>query len=785
MTTVITEDGPSVRATSKRYEWEWSATDDRFVLRDLKSRVIMAGPLQPAIVVKDVGGGEASLWVAGTPVLRRIEGNVVTVRYEGVNGSARIDVTCRFDDDGLWLQPLSYKTERPEDVVSVTYFADPTTTVAPHPALHSTYYVIPGMSMSPGVSPLVLDETKLNLTIPLGSGALHGPGLMQEWGLPAHFFCGFRRNGQRNGASSLTAQLSDAFCCGLAELPQGDMLLRVQGGHASPMVNLRSDLWGHVRGPGTLSVGPAFFVTVGSTYYEAIRTYYRGLLTRGIIQSKATASSARKNEVTLAPQFNTWGAQVARGLAPDDFDEVALLQIYDEYRASGMEARMFVVDAKWEGDYGTLEHSEERFPNFEATLQRFRDDGHLIGLWAAFLRCDDPTALGLTIDHMLSRPDGTHLQLEGVTWDAISPVDSYESQHPGKPLQLDGRFWDFPSTIGVDQKDRWSYYLFDLSQPEVQVALSDAARRFVRRYRPDMVKFDFGYELPPLDTAAPKDRSWAGERLLKKGLEVIITAMKEENPDLVVMYYGLSPLLIDHYDLHSIDDLCFSMGDYDLEANRRISFSSLCGEFGIPTYGSSGYDWETASSIWFDSVAAGTIGSLHSFVGDEIDSRPRPELIARYNGLTHAIRSSTRFSIQHLDANYSSAARGVTSSSWARIEEEQVVLVALREHRMDGRRGSGSYPGVASTDATVVVASRDDRSIDVSTELAVVPFGDGELRLPRRDAGALVATVTEHFGGGGERQQRAALTDGEFRIPLRVLGSDGEPVEWLHISVGS
>ncbi len=773
--TTIQHDGKSVRVTSERYTWVWTGADDQFVLRDSQQRTVTTGPLQPAIVVKHTEGAEPEHWTLGTPTLVHAGDERVTVRYEGVNGSARVEVTSRFDGAGWWLQPISYETDAAEDVISLMWFAEPTATT-PQPGLHSTYFVVPGMSMSAGVSPLVLDETKLNLTVPLGSGALHGPGLQQQWGLPAHFYCGFHRNGQRNGMRSLTEGRSDAFCLGLAELPNGDFLLRIKGGHASPMVNLRSDLWSHVRGPGTLSLGATLLLTIAPTYYEAIRAYYHTMLNQGIIEPK-TAGSDRKNAVVLAPQFNTWGAQVARGLAPDDFDEKHLHQIYDEYRASGMQAKMFVVDAKWEGDYGTFEHSAERFPNFEATLQRIRDDGHFIGLWAAFIRCDDPAALGLTTDHMLKGPDGKRLQLDGVTWDPDVLSDQ-------APLRLDGRFWDFSPEDEEGGKDRWSYYLFDLSQPEVQRALSEAARRFVRRYQPDLVKFDFGYELPPMNTAAPKDRTWAGERQLKKGLEVIIGAMKEENPDLVVMYYGLSPLMIDHYDLHSIDDLCFSMGDYDLEANRRITFCSLCGELGIPTYGSSGYDWESATSIWFDSAAAGTIGSLHSFVGDEIESSPQPEQIAKYNGLTHAIRPTSRFSIEHLDANHVAAARGATSSSWARIEDGKIALVALREQRIDGRRGSRGYPGIASTDTTVVVASKDDQSIDESAELAVVPFGDGELRLPRADGNDLVAAVTEFTSGGGQHVRQIELTDGEFRIPLRELSDDGRPVEWVQITIG-
>ena len=164
---------------------------------------------------------------------------------------------------------------------------------------------------------------------------------------------------------------------------------------------------------------------------------------------------------------------------------------------------------------------------------------YFISLWAEFLRCQNPTALGLDESHLLQTPEC-------------------------KPLWLD------------HQTSR--YGIFDVTHPIVQKVLSERAKEFVRRYKPDLIKFDFGYELPSLDVAAPTDMNWAGERLLQKGLEVVVGAMKEENPNLVIRYYGLSALLSEYYDLHSPDDLVYCIGHYDLETNRRVFFSSLCGE---------------------------------------------------------------------------------------------------------------------------------------------------------------------------------------------------------------
>ena len=181
-----------------------------------------------------------------------------------------------------------------------------------------------------------------------------------------------------------------------------------------------------------------------------------------------------------------------------------------------------------------------------------------------------------------------------------------------------------------------------------------------------------------MGSAAPQDKNWTGERLMLKGLEVVIKAMREENPDLVVMYYNLSPLFLDYFDLHSPDDLYMTAGEYELEANRRIYFSSLLGPLGIPTYGSSGYDWASAPSIWFDSAAVGTLGSLNDFQGDEQGESASPELIARYNGLSHAVRPTDTFEILPLGTVSEAPTLGAHARSWARFEGGQLVLLASR-----------------------------------------------------------------------------------------------------------
>ena len=325
-------------------------------------------------------------------------------------------------------------------------------------------------------------------------------------------------------------------------------------------------------------------------------------------------------------------------------------------RALGMRPGMFVIDDQWEGTYGNLQHSSERLPGFERFLERVRGDGLRVGLWAAFMRCENPAELGLTPANMLRGTDG-------------------------KPIQ------------------RGRYYLLDYTQPEVQKGLRERARRFIRRYQPDLIKFDFGYEIPSLALAAPRDMNYAGERMLLKGLEVVVEAMRQENPDIVLMYYSLSPLLNKYIDLHSPDDLYVNAGEYDLEANRRFYFSSVLAEIGMPTYGSGGYDWETMPQIWFDSALIGTLGSLQPLGADERGATGTPERIAKFNGLSHLLRPASQFRIEVLGDRPSFAAtRAAHATSWARYEGGELVGVALRDR-------AWAQAGIEAT-APLVIAAR-------------------------------------------------------------------------------
>ncbi len=741
---ISSQDG-AVRVQGPNYTWEYLQADDTFRLSDSRKRLVVSGRLQPTVVVAPVQDPSQRHCIPGKVSGHRIEQDRVSIEYEKVNGEAHITVTWRFDEHGIWLIPIIYDTPALEDVVSLHYFNDMNGTTS-KPSLHSSYLVVPGISEGSSVSPIVRDDIHLNQNVWLGRGSFI-PGLNQQWGLPVHYFAGFSVDSSNGLRNMFTKGRSEAFTCGLADLPSGDLFLELYEGSCSPWIDYRSDLWKHLRGPGKISLGATWSWSVATDYRDAIASYYRSLLQVGLIH--VHQNSPRKTAIALTPEFCTWGSQVDENKFQDHLDEAFLNETYLALKASGMKAGLFSIDDKWEGSYGNLQHSTERLPHFEQFLDQLRADGYRVGMWAALMRCERPADIGLTEDNMLKRPDGT----------------PYLARNSGTS----------------------HYYILDVTQPEVAKALSDLVRRFIRRYKPDLFKFDFGYELPAVGIAAPQDKRWTGERLMWKGLDVVIGAMREENPDLVVMYYQLSPLFLNYFDLHSTDDLFLAAGEYDLEANRRIYFSSLLGPLGIPTYGSSGYDWASAPHIWFDSAAVGTIGSLNDFKADEQAEGSTPELIAKYNGIAKVLRPTNIFKVVPLGTISEAPTFGAHAHSWARIEDEQLVLLAFRppipgeENPLFLEANDSLAKDLIRCRVPVIVSSRGGDSITRDGELAVVPYGGGEITI-RRDSGKLAKTIS-HYLGGPTTQDSVPIQDNRLTINSAYRDSSGRPLEWIEIHI--
>ena len=729
--------GDHLAAQGRDYQLRYLRATDRLEVRDSAGRLIFAAPLQPVLVLADAQTGRPLPPPTVAKREQRLDADRIHFLYTLADGAGEIRISLRLTEGGFRLEPVEYRSASATDLVSLHSFAHPAP--QPAPGLEAGFLVVPGISEGSSVSPIQSNEVGIHETVWLGRGS-GAQGLNQQWGLPVHYFCGFSRHNPGAGTrESWTTGQSSAFTCGLADLPGGDLFLNMSGGNSSLLIDYRGDLWQHLRGPGTFTLGPSLWFTFADTYRESIRRYYLALKDERVVT--VPPASDRKLATMLATQFCTWGAQVTRGKLGKLLDQEFLETIYTELAASGMKAELVSIDDKWEGIYGGLTHDAARLPHFEAFLDRIRADGRKVGLWTALMRCEDPATMGLTLDNMLRTPDG-------------------------KPLREDG-----------------GYYILDFTQPQVAQVLRDLVIRFMQRYKPDLVKFDFGYELPTVRQAAPADKTFMGERLLSRGLQIVIPAMRSVNPDVVVMYYNLSPLYLDFFDLHGLDDMFQAYREFAVEANRRIFFASLLGELGVPVYGSSGYDWRSDPEIWFDSAASGTIGSLNDFTLDDAGEKPTPRTLALYNGVRRAIRHTRTSRIVAIAGPEPAPTLGAHAHTWARLEGEQLVLLARRPlppwsdlpAQMTGEE-SALYATVDS-EMPVIVASKTADAIPQSSSLVLVPFGEGPVAIRTRQQKP--AHITLHYLGGAVTRQVTQPAAGWLRItpPGSLHSSPLESVE--------
>jgi hypothetical protein len=230
------------------------------------------------------------------------------------------------------------------------------------------------------------------------------------------------------------------------------------------------------------------------------------------------------------------------------------------------------------------------------------------------------------------------------------------------------------------------------------------------------------------------------------------------------------------------------IGDYQVEANRRIYFGSLLGPLGVPTYGSTGYDWSSDPSIWFDSAAVGSIGSLNDFAGDEQGEAATPELIAKYNGIAQLLRPTNIFEILPLGAVQYSPSQGAHARSWARIEDGQLVLLAWRPP-IPGEESLlvNAIPidprvkdAIHST-VPVIVSSRTNQAIQRSNHLALVTYGPGEIVLKREEGSS--ARITNHYFGGASSNTSVAIANGQLAFTVMTHTASNTPLEWIDIHI--
>jgi hypothetical protein len=733
---------PSIRFRSGVYGFEWLAETDRFEVRDGQGRKMASATLQPSLIV-NIGGRQAE--APGRLVSAHLEGHVARFVYRREDVDGTVSITLRFDDAQLWFDPVVVEGKGAGDVVELRWFRA-LDNGEMQPSLSHGFLVAPGLNMSTGVSTIVAANEGIDATFWLGRGSVYEPNEMfQQWGLPAHFFCGYNVDVVSDTPYSKARgiypeRISDAFCLGLVSAPNGDHLMHTHGGRSSVIFRYRSDLWGNARLPGTLLLGAGMVMSFGRTDREAIRSYYRVMEAKGL--AGVRTPSAQKQKVMIASLFSQWGAQLAQGMEGHHNNQTHTESTYDALKRAGFRYGAFGVDEAWDTAEGSLIANSGAFPDLDGFGARLRRDGLNLALWVGIILCESPAAVGLEDRHLLHDKAGQVVR------------------HP---------MWNNPIA-----------YL-DVSQPEVQANIRRRVIAMMQTHRPEFIKFDYGYGHPSLDVACPADSRLAGEAFFLKAAELLAEAARSVNPDVVIMYYGLTPLMTAHTDILGEDDPWASYGDYDIEINRRVYFSSLLGEIGMPTFGSGGYDWATMPSIWFDTVLAGPMGGIADPSGDERGQTPTREMAALFNGLSRIARSTTRFTLDVTAADPISVIKGAHSSSWIRREDGQITGLALRHADWFGSPGTKELRGIIETEIDVVVIAQDEGGLSQSKTLGIVPIQSGNLTLVRAQRRG-AAVITQHYVDGSQRVSRQNLDNGRLTLSLHTHSASGVPLEWCEVS---
>lgn len=81
----------------------------------------------------------------------------------------------------------------------------------------------------------------------------------------------------------------------------------------------------------------------------------------------------------------------------------------------------------------------------------------------------------------------------------------------------------------------------------------------------------------------------------------------------------------------------------------------------------------------------------------------------------------------------------------------------------------------------MVVSSRGSKSITRDGELAVAPYGGGEITI-RRDSGKVAKTIS-HYLGGSTIQGSVPIQDNQLTIKSSYRDSSGRPLEWIEIHI--
>lgn len=463
------------------------------------------------------------------------------------------------------------------------------------------------------------------------------------------------------------------FVAGPGAIPDGELHLNVVAGAACLRFLHREDLWGPREGTRRNWDEPLRLAWAASAW-EAYRRHFASF------DPKPVSSHHQRSS------WNSW-SEYRQGI----YENQRLIRTV--YEATQPE--LFTFDEGWESGSSSGEIRRERFPEFEQDLELVRKLGMDVGLWQAVGWIEDPAAAGLGPGDLLCGPDGVPCK---TNW-LLSP-------------HIAGRF-------GLDP-----------SSPKTREFIRKKTRFLVGTLGAKLLKLDFGYGLPSLESAAPRDPSLRGERLASTLYNLMAGAAREIDPDITLQGWGLSPLQRPAFNLIAMDDVGDCGADEAIGHRHWSVWAALIGDQGMGILSSSGYDWGQDAEVLLDTAVLGSPGAVLA-MRDRLGDAPPRNLAAR-RAVHRWFRRSVKWSPLWLNSETGCLDRQPMVKCWGRLEASPagVALTALALRDGDDKPEDLSSLGGIDWTGRWAIISQNSEDLFSSVEVACIPFDDGLLRIP-------------------------------------------------------
>ena len=493
---------------------------------------------------------------------------------------------------------------------------------------------------------------------------------------------------------------------GAGDIPDAAMSLKLQSSLAAIRYSYREDLWGASKDQQKVWNNP-LKITFGQSSFDAFKKYYSSFAVK-----KGTPSTKHQ-----AASWNTWGNWKDR--------KYAIRPMVDFAKKLGAEA--FVLDDPWAETKGSINHNKKLFPDFENDIKYIKENGMDCGFWETVGWVGDPASCGLTNDDIILDKNGIPCQ---TSWNS-NPLSS-------------------------------GHFFIDLSSEKSREYVKKRTIEEMTFFKPEVIKLDYGYGIPGPQMGVPRNPALRGERHSYEFIKLISEAAKSVNPDVTILYYGISPLFSEYIDIVSLDD----QGDmwYAIkEGHDQWSiWASLLSDRKLAITGSSSYDWDTDDEVILNSLI---LGSANAVLGTTMpDGSPVPDkYLNRRLAANKWFRRSILWEPLWLNSHIGDLQKAPVLKCWGRLEYGNLTALVLRGKKEQGYEVLNPY----EWSGRWAILSQDDKSIGESSKIAVIPFDEGSLSMKLKSKPKKVLSV-----GVNTQQEKKDWTWNNGELKLAISGND-------------